>query len=128
MTIQLSSPQMGTVLQALADAAAYRRALVAAWCERCETTPEGSCPEHLADLAAAQTYDALARELTSAPAAGELMTRREVAYLFSVTSATVAQWARSGKLAEIRGEDGRPRYRRPEVEALHRSRFGGRPR
>ena len=125
MTIQPSSPQMMIVLQALADAAAYRRALVAAWCERCETTPDGSCPEHLADLAAAETYDVLARELTAAPS--ELMTRLEVAYLFETTSVVVARWARSGRLTEIHDEDGHPRYRRSEVEALRRSGFGGRP-
>ena len=124
--------QIAIVLQALADAAAYRRALVAAGCERCEVTPDGSCPEHLADLAAAETYDAetydaLARELVAPAAAdGELMTRQEVAYLFRVTSAAVAAWARAGRLAELRGQDGRPRYRRSEAEALARSGFPGR--
>ncbi len=118
---------MAVVLQALADAAAYRRALMAAPCERCEATPDSSCPEHLADLAAAGTYDALACELAApVAAAGELMTRREVAYMFGVTSAAVAAWARSGRLAELRGQDGRPRYRRAEAEALHRSGFPGR--
>ncbi len=121
--------QMAIVLQALADAAAYRRALMAAPCERCEATPDSSCPEHLADLAAAGTYDALACELAApVAAAGELMTRQEVAYLFGVTSAAVAAWARSGRLAELRGQDGRPRYRRAEAEALHRSGFPGRSR
>jgi hypothetical protein len=51
----------------------------------------------------------------------ELMTRREVAAMFGVTSATVAQWARRGLLPEIRGEDGKPRYRRADTEELHRS-------
>jgi hypothetical protein len=129
MTVQLTGPQTATVLRALADAAAYRRALFAAGCERCEAVPDGSCPEHLADLEAAETYDALARELApSAPAADDLMTRREVAYLLGVTSATVAQWARSGKLAEIHDDNGRPRYRRSEVEALRQSGLPGRPR
>jgi hypothetical protein len=126
MTIQPNSPQMMTVLHALADAAAYRRALAAAWCERCEAEPDGSCPEHLADLKAAQAYDALTRELAAAPA--ELMTRLEVAYLLGVTSAVVARWVRAGRLTEIHGEDGRPRYRRPEVEALRQSGFPGRSR
>jgi len=51
----------------------------------------------------------------------ELMTRRQVASLFGVTSAAVATWARRGRLPEVRNEDGRPRYRRADVEALFRS-------
>jgi hypothetical protein len=51
----------------------------------------------------------------------ELMTRREVAAMFGVTSAAVAQWARRGLLPEIRGEDGKPRYRRADAGELHRS-------
>jgi len=126
MTVQpgaeLTGPQMATVLRALADAAAYRRALAAAGCERCDTTPDGVCPEHFADFETAETYDTLARELAAPPPEpAELMTRREVAYLFGVTSNLVARWARSGRLTEIHDENGRPRYRRPEVEALHRS-------
>ncbi len=57
----------------------------------------------------------------SSGAGEELMTRREVAALFGVTSATVAQWAHRGLLPEIRGGDGRPRYRRADAEELHRS-------
>jgi hypothetical protein len=122
MTVQLTGPQAATVLRALADAAAYRRALIAVWCEQCETAPDGSCPEHLADLEAAAAYDGLARALApSAPAADDLLTRREVAYLLGVTSGVVARWARTGRLTEIRGEDGRPRYRRSEAEALRRA-------
>jgi DNA-binding transcriptional MerR regulator len=49
------------------------------------------------------------------------MSRRQVAYLFRVTSAAVAKWARRGLLPEIRDEDGRPRYRPADVEALRRS-------
>jgi predicted site-specific integrase-resolvase len=48
----------------------------------------------------------------------EMMTRRQVAYLFRVTSAAVATWARRGRLAEVRDEAGRPRYRRADVQAL----------
>jgi len=48
----------------------------------------------------------------------ELMTRRQVAYLFGVTSSAVAMWARRGRLPEVRDEAGRPRYRRADVEAL----------
>jgi len=51
----------------------------------------------------------------------DLMTRREVAFLFRVTSAVVATWARRGRLPEVRNEDGRPRYRREDVEQLFRS-------
>jgi predicted site-specific integrase-resolvase len=50
----------------------------------------------------------------------DLMTRRQVAYLFRVTSSAVAVWARRGRLPELRTEAGRPRYRRADVEALMR--------
>jgi len=50
----------------------------------------------------------------------ELMTRRQVAAVFRVTSAAVATWARRGRLPEVRDEVGRPRYRRADVEALFR--------
>lgn len=53
----------------------------------------------------------------------DLMTRRQVAYLFRVTSAAVATWARRGRLPEIRNQAGKPRYRRSDVEALLRSGF-----
>jgi transposase len=55
------------------------------------------------------------------------MTRREVAYKFGVTTATVKNWARSGKVAltEVQDGDGRPRYRRAEVDALFESGFRG---
>jgi hypothetical protein len=61
------------------------------------------------------------------PAAEDLMTRREVAYKFRVTSATVATWARRKPpvLAEVRNEQGRPRYRRADVEELYLSGFRG---
>jgi hypothetical protein len=55
---------------------------------------------------------------------GNLMTRHQVAVMFRVTSALVAQWARRGRLAEVRDETGRPRYRRADVEDLYRSGFG----
>jgi hypothetical protein len=51
----------------------------------------------------------------------DLMTRRQVASLFGVTSAAVATWARRGRLPEVRNEDGRPRYRRADVEILFRT-------
>ena len=50
----------------------------------------------------------------------DLMTRRQVAYLFRVTSSAVAIWARRGRLPELRNEAGRPRYRRADVETLMR--------
>jgi hypothetical protein len=57
--------------------------------------------------------------LAAAAVSGEdLMTRRQVARLFGVTSAAVATWARRGRLPEIRNEAGRPRYRRADVDAL----------
>ena len=58
----------------------------------------------------------------------DLMTRRQVASLFGVTSAAVATWARRGRLPEIRNEAGRPRYRRADVEALMLRGTGGRRR
>jgi predicted site-specific integrase-resolvase len=51
----------------------------------------------------------------------DLMTRRQVASVFGVTSAAVATWARRGRLPEVRNEAGRPRYRRADVQALARS-------
>jgi hypothetical protein len=51
----------------------------------------------------------------------DILTRREVARLFGVTSAAVATWARRGRLPEIRDEAGRPRYRRADVEELLQS-------
>jgi len=58
----------------------------------------------------------------------DLMTRRQVASMFRVTSAAVATWARRGRLPEIRNEAGRPRYHRADVEALFRAGFRrGRP-
>jgi predicted site-specific integrase-resolvase len=67
-----------------------------------------------------------ARRCATAAGAGnrmdeDLMTRRQVAVLFRVTSAVVATWARRGRLPEVRNEDGRPRYRRGDVEQLYRS-------
>ena len=53
----------------------------------------------------------------------DLMTRRQVARLFGVTSAAVATWARRGRLPEVRNEAGRPRYRRADVEELQQSGF-----
>jgi predicted site-specific integrase-resolvase len=54
----------------------------------------------------------------------DLMTRRQVAYLFRVTSAAVASWARRGQLPEVRNQAGRPRYQRADVEALFRHSAG----
>jgi predicted site-specific integrase-resolvase len=51
----------------------------------------------------------------------DMMTRREVARLFGVTSAAVATWARRGRLPEVRNEAGRPRYRCADVEELLQS-------
>jgi hypothetical protein len=60
--------------------------------------------------------------------AGDLMTRRQMASLFRVTSAAVATWARRGRLAEVRDQSGKPRYRRADVQALLRSRMRRRGR
>ncbi len=53
------------------------------------------------------------------------MTRRQVAFLFRVTSQAVVRLARRGRLTEVRNCDGKPRYRRAEVEELFRSSFRG---
>jgi predicted site-specific integrase-resolvase len=58
----------------------------------------------------------------------DLMTRRQVAYLFRATSEAVAKWARRGLLPEVRNGAGRPRYRRTDVDELFRSGFRQRPR
>jgi hypothetical protein len=68
-----------------------------------------------------------ARNDPQAPA-GDLMTRRQVASMFGVTSAAVATWARRGRLPEVRDQSGKPRYRRADVEALVRSRLRRRVR
>jgi DNA-binding transcriptional MerR regulator len=54
----------------------------------------------------------------TASSADDLMTRQQVAYLFGATSAKVATWARRGLVPEVRDEDGRPRYRRADIEEL----------
>jgi hypothetical protein len=55
----------------------------------------------------------------------DLMTRREVAAMFHTTSQVVAYWARKRKplLTEVRTVEGKPRYRRSEVQALWDSRY-----
>jgi predicted site-specific integrase-resolvase len=58
----------------------------------------------------------------------DLMTRRQVAFMFRVTSAAVATWARRGQLPEVRNEAGMPRYRREDVEELFRNRGRRTPR
>jgi hypothetical protein len=60
------------------------------------------------------------------PVGEDLLTRRQVAALFGVTSAAVATWARRGRLPEVRNEAGRPRYRRADVAELARTGAGRR--
>jgi hypothetical protein len=50
----------------------------------------------------------------------DLMTRCEVASRFRVHSATVKNWARSNAVAltAVHDDQGKPRYRRSEVQAL----------
>ena len=55
----------------------------------------------------------------------DLMTRRQVALLFRMTSQAVVRLARRGRLTEVRNSDGKPRYRRAEIEELFRSSFRG---
>jgi len=61
------------------------------------------------------------RPTTASNVDGELMTRQQVAYLFGATSATVATWARRGRLPEVRDDAGRPRYLCADVEELRRT-------
>ena len=63
--------------------------------------------------------------MTGDQADEDLMTRRQVAFLFRVTSQAVPRLARRGRLTEVRNADGKPRYRRAEVEELFRSSFRG---
>jgi hypothetical protein len=82
-----------------------------------------------AGAGAAQVTPAAGPELAAADMSGnsvteDLMTRRQVASLFRVTSSAVATWTRRGRLAEVRDGAGRPRYWRTEVEALFRSDHG----
>ena len=63
--------------------------------------------------------------MTGDHAGEEVMTRRQVAFLFRVTSQAVAAWARRGRLTEVRNANGKPRYRRAEVEELFRNSFTG---
>ena len=65
--------------------------------------------------------DLAAADMSGNHVTEDLMTRRQVASLFRVTSSAVATWTRRGRLAEVRDEAGRPRYRRADVEALFRS-------
>jgi hypothetical protein len=65
--------------------------------------------------------------LAATLAGEELMTRREVASRFGVTTATIKNWARSSAVAltEVPDGQGKPRYRRAEVDALFESGFRG---
>jgi hypothetical protein len=51
---------------ALEDAADYREGLGGGQCDRCDKAPDGLCDDHLAELARAAAYRALARELEGA--------------------------------------------------------------
>jgi len=62
-TVTITKAQAVIVLQALADAEAYRRRLAAAWCDACATTPAAACDSHLDDLDQADAYRALAADL-----------------------------------------------------------------
>jgi MerR HTH family regulatory protein len=97
------------------------RAQAASGCRGLPTAAATATAAATVTATAAVTVTA-ATAVTGGPAGGEdLMTRRQVAVLFRVTSAVVATWARRGRLPEVRNEDGRPRYRRGDVEQLFRS-------
>lgn len=61
----------------------------------------------------------------ASPDEDDLMTRLQVARLFGVTSAAVANWAhrKTPVLTEIRNADNEPRYRRAEVDKLYKNGF-----
>jgi MerR HTH family regulatory protein len=100
-----------------------RRAQAASGCRGLATAAAtATATDTAAATATAAVTVTAAAAVTGGPAGGEdLMTRRQVAVLFRVTSAVVATWARRGRLPEVRNEDGRPRYRRGDVEQLFRS-------
>lgn len=101
--------------------AASGRAPAASAC-RGQASATATATARAAATATAAVTVAAAAAVTDGPAGDEdLMTRRQVAVLFRVTSAVVATWARRGRLPEVRNEDGRPRYRRGDVEQLFRS-------
>jgi hypothetical protein len=65
-TATLTAEQLATVLNALADAADYRRACADQYCTDCEVMREATgqaCGQHLDDLDAASEYDDLAAVL-----------------------------------------------------------------
>ena len=55
----------------------------------------------------------------------DLMTRQQVAELFRTSPQVVAYWARRNppRLTEVRTANGKPRYRRADVQALWDSGF-----
>ena len=59
----LTGAQWELTLVALADAETYVTDRAAAWCEACESAPEGACQEHVNDLDQADAYRQLAREI-----------------------------------------------------------------
>jgi hypothetical protein len=59
-TLTVTGAELVTVLDALADAAAYRTEQAGAWCLDCSRHPAELCEDHAADLDAAGRYDALA--------------------------------------------------------------------
>lgn len=89
--------------------------------QACTAGPDQRSERLAAGPAVAAGARRQARNDPEAPA-GDLMTRRQVASVFRVTSAAVATWARRGRLAEVRDQSGKPRYHRADVEALLRSR------
>jgi excisionase family DNA binding protein len=52
------------------------------------------------------------------PEADDLLRPREVAQLFGVRTATIARWAREGKLTPIRTPGGHRRYSRADIRRL----------
>lgn len=61
--VTLSGAQLVIILTALADAETYVTERAAAWCDACESAPEGACTEHVEDLDQADVYRQLAREI-----------------------------------------------------------------
>jgi len=61
--VTLTAAQATVMARALADAEHYRRDSAAMWCPACAASPGGACPCHLAYVAPADAYRALAAEL-----------------------------------------------------------------
>jgi len=61
--VTLDPVQVDRVLDALADAASYRKRQAGEACADCDAAPESVCGDHMDDLDLADAYDMVARDL-----------------------------------------------------------------